>query len=101
MPHSRDRPIQPATRRDARIALVADRADWHSRELARAFAALGARAVVVTLPSCAIETGRSSGLVIPGFAEGLPDAVVVRSMSGGTLEAVNLRLRGLHASPEL
>jgi RimK family alpha-L-glutamate ligase len=81
--------------------LVTDRADWHSRELTRAFAALGARAVLVTLPSCAIETGRSSGLVIPGFAEGLPDAVVVRSMSGGTFEVVTLRLGILHALREL
>jgi RimK family alpha-L-glutamate ligase len=80
--------------------LVTDRADWHSRELTRAFAALGARAAVVALPACAMETGRSSGLVIPGFA-GLPDAVVVRSLSGGTFEAVTLRLGILHALREL
>src|SRR5215211_3483388 len=90
MPRSRDRPVWPATA-GARIALVADCADWHTRELTRAFAALGARAVLVTLPSCAIETGRSSGLTISGFADGLPDAVVVRSMSGGTFEAVTRR----------
>ncbi|MFL6949092.1 MAG: RimK family alpha-L-glutamate ligase [Xanthobacteraceae bacterium] len=100
MPRSRDRPVWPATA-GARIALVADCADWHTRELTRAFAALGARAVLVTLPSCAIETERSSGLMISGFADGLPDAVVVRSMSGGTFEAVTLRLGILHALREL
>src|SRR5215216_6157269 len=100
MPRSRDRPVWPATA-GARIALVADCADWHTRKLTRAFAALGARVVLVTLPSCAIETGRSSGLAISGFADGLPDAVVVRSMSGGTFEAVTVRLGILHALREL
>src|SRR5215208_6553437 len=100
MPRSRDRPVWPATA-GARIALVADCADWHTRELTRAFAALGARAALVTLPSCAIETERSSGLMISGFADGLPDAVVVRTMSGGTFEAVTMRLGILHALREL
>jgi tetrahydromethanopterin:alpha-L-glutamate ligase len=99
MPRSRDRPVVPAAAR-ARIALITDCADWHSRELTRAFAALGARAAVVALPACAMETGHSSGLVMPGFA-GLPDAVVVRSLSGGTFEAVTLRLGILHALREL
>jgi tetrahydromethanopterin:alpha-L-glutamate ligase len=101
MPRSRDHPVQPATTRDARIVVVTDRADWHSRELTRAFAAFGARTVLVNLPSCAIETGRWSGLAIPGFAQGLPDAVVVRSMSGGSFETVTLRLGILHALREL
>jgi tetrahydromethanopterin:alpha-L-glutamate ligase len=100
MPRSRDRPLRQSTPPGARIALVTDRADWHSRELTRAFAAIGARALPVDLSSCAIETGRSSGLVIPGF-DGLPDAVMVRSMSGGTFEAVTLRLAILHALREL
>ena len=37
---------------------------------------------------------------IDGFGERLPDAVVVRSMSGGTFEAVTLRLGVLHALRE-
>src|SRR5262249_37402170 len=100
MPHLHDRPVRQI-RAGARIALVTDRADWHSRELTRAFAALGARAAQVALPACAIETGRPSGLAIPGFADGVPDAVVVRSMSGGSFEAVTLRLGILHALREL
>ncbi|MGA8650286.1 MAG: RimK family alpha-L-glutamate ligase [Xanthobacteraceae bacterium] len=37
---------------------------------------------------------------IDGFGERLPDAVIVRSMSGGTFEAVTLRLGILHALRE-
>jgi len=84
-----------------RIALVLDRSDWHAGELTRAFAALGARAVPVTLQSCAIATEGGPGIAIPGFAASLPDAVLVRSMSGGTFEAVTLRLGLLHALRQL
>ncbi len=38
---------------------------------------------------------------IDGFSERLPDAVMVRSVSGGTFEAVTLRLGILHALREL
>src|SRR5215471_14720521 len=83
---------------DARlsIAVVTDGVDWHARTLIRAFARLGARARPVALPSCAIATTNPTGLEIAGFAR-LPDAVVVRSLSGGTFEAVTLRLGILHA----
>jgi len=101
MPRSREtahaRPTAPAPR----IALVLDRPDWHAGELTKAFAALGARIVPVTLPSCAVATDRPSGLDIAAFADRLPDAVLVRSMSGGTFEAVTLRLGLLHALRDL
>src|SRR5262245_33915877 len=100
MPRSRDTPALDVAVPAARVALVVDRTDWHARELIAAFAALGVRVTPVTLPSCAIETDRASGLRIDGF-EGLPDAVLVRSMSGGTFEAVTLRLGVLHALREL
>jgi RimK family alpha-L-glutamate ligase len=41
-----------------------------------------------------------SGLDIAGLGERLPDAVLVRSMSGGTFQAVTLRLGILHALRE-
>jgi tetrahydromethanopterin:alpha-L-glutamate ligase len=101
MPRSRETPAAlPRASRPA-IALVVDRMDWHARELVKAFAALGARAVPVALPACAITTQSRFGLHIPGFVERPPDAVLVRSMSGGTFEAVTLRLGILHALREI
>src|SRR5215203_2315039 len=81
------------------IALITDAVDWHARALTRAFARLGARARAVALPACAIDTTSPLGLAIPGF-DRLPDAVLVRSLSGGSFEAVTLRLGILHALRE-
>jgi len=100
MPRSRDTPALDAAVPAATVALVVDRTDWHARELIAAFAVLGLRATPVTLPSCALETERAAGLRLPGF-DRLPDAVLVRAMSGGTFEAVTLRLGILHALREL
>jgi tetrahydromethanopterin:alpha-L-glutamate ligase len=81
------------------VALVVDGVgvDWHARTLSNAFAALGARAVLVRLPLCGFTTQSPFGLNIAGFGDRLPDAVMVRSMSGGTFQAVTLRLGILHA----
>lgn len=100
MPPSRETAAARSSPR-ALIGLVTDGVDWHARELTRAFARLGARAVPVALPSCAIETERAGALRIAGCADRLPDAVIVRSMSGGSFEAVTLRLGVLHALREL
>jgi tetrahydromethanopterin:alpha-L-glutamate ligase len=60
-------------------------------------AALGATAIPVRLEDCQFDTQRRSGVFIPGFGERLPDAVLVRCMSGGSFQAVTLRLGLLHA----
>ena len=83
------------------VALVVDGVDWHARALSRALAALGARAVAVSLPLCGFTTQSPSGLEIAGFGDRLPDAVMVRSMSGATFQAVTLRLGILHALREI
>src|SRR5947209_20313982 len=82
------------------VALVTDRMDWHARELRKAFAAGGAEMVAIDLSCCAIETGAAHGLMLPGLAGVLPAAVLVRTMSGGSFEAVTLRLGILHALRE-
>jgi tetrahydromethanopterin:alpha-L-glutamate ligase len=97
----RHSPDNVATAPPATIALVGDRVDWHARELVKALSALGARAVPVRLEDCRFETGSRSGLHVEGIAAGLPDAVIVRSLSGGSFEAVTLRLGMLHALGEL
>src|SRR5829696_8717470 len=100
MPRSPDKPARKVAASTASIALVTDAVDWHARALMRAFARLGVRATPLMLPACAIDTTRRSGLAIPGF-DHLPDAVMVRSLSGGTFEAVTLRLGALHALREV
>jgi RimK family alpha-L-glutamate ligase len=48
-----------------------------------------------------MATASASGLHMDGFSKTLPDALVVRTMSGGTFEAVTLRLGVLHALRDL
>ena len=91
--------IEPQASRPI-VGLVVDRADWHGRELAAALAGRGVATVRVRLELCGFTTRSDRGLRIDGFGESLPDAVVVRSMSGGTFEAVTLRLGILHALRE-
>src|SRR6516165_10396831 len=83
------------------IALVVDRFDWHARQLDKEFAARGARCVPVRVNACRFATQSPSGLILDGLCERLPDAVMVRTMSGGTFEAVTVRLGILHALREL
>ena len=99
MPPSRSPAVKPALRRCA-VGLVVDRWDWHARGLAKALAALGAETFAIDLAACGYDTQSASGLSIPGRAQ-LPDAVMVRTMSGGTFEAVTMRLGVLHALREI
>ena len=97
MPHSPDGIARRAAPPAPRIALVSDRHDWHARELIKALTAAGARATLVRLEDCQFETDHPHGLHMPGFADRLPDAVFVRCLSGGSFEAVTVRLGILHA----
>jgi tetrahydromethanopterin:alpha-L-glutamate ligase len=90
---------QPAAHR-LRIGLVVCSMDWHARALARAFAVHGAAMAPIRLTACGVATSCPSGLMIDGFDAGLPDAILVRDMAGGSFEAVTLRLGVLHAASE-
>jgi len=83
------------------IALVTDTNDWHARTLGKAFAALGAQTRLAKLRACRFDTGSLNGLSLADIGPVLPDAVLVRDMSGGTFEAVTLRLGILHALEEI
>jgi tetrahydromethanopterin:alpha-L-glutamate ligase len=100
MPHSPDGIARRAAPPAPRIALVSDRLDWHARELNKALAAAGAHATLVRLEDCRFETDHPHGLHMPGFDGRLPDAVFVRCLSGGSFEAVTVRLGLLHALRE-
>ncbi|MFZ0068003.1 MAG: RimK family alpha-L-glutamate ligase [Pseudolabrys sp.] len=80
---------------------MADTNDWHARALGKAFAALGAQTLLLKLPACGFDAAKVHGLCLPDFDLRMPDAVLVRDMSGGTFEAVTLRLGILHALQEI
>jgi RimK family alpha-L-glutamate ligase len=82
------------------VGLVIDGVDWHARQLIRAFGMRCVRTVPIRLPLCGLVTRSATGLHLDGLGETLPDAVIVRTISGGTFETVTLRLGILHALRE-
>ena len=81
-----------------RVAIMTDEVGWHTRQLQQALRARGAVGRCVDLADCDIDTTASAhGLVIPGHGRGLPEAVIVRGVAGGSFEQVTKRLGVLHA----
>jgi tetrahydromethanopterin:alpha-L-glutamate ligase len=81
-----------------RVAILVDEPDWHTRRLRQAFAEAGTEAAVLSLQDCAFTLGEGGpGIAMPGFADALPDAVLVRTIAAGSFEQVTLRLGLLHA----
>ena len=99
MPRSADPPARAAGA--PRVGVVVDRNDWHSRELAKALRTLSVAPVPMRLEACAFATESPSGLDLDGFGDRLPDAVLVRTIAGGSFESVTMRLGILHALREL
>jgi tetrahydromethanopterin:alpha-L-glutamate ligase len=84
-----------------RIAIMTDEVGWHTRQLQSALRERGALGRCVDLAECRIDTAHAwHGLAIPGFGVGLPDAVLVRGIAGGSFEQVTRRLGVLHALRE-
>jgi RimK family alpha-L-glutamate ligase len=79
-----------------RILIVNDGAD-RTGALAARLRWRGAEVAVAPLAAIAFDSGSPSGLAIPGLTEELPDAVLVRSISAGSFEAITRRLGVLHA----
>ena len=69
---------------------------WHGAQLASALTARGFEAIFVSLQDCVIDlSAEKPGIKIPNFA-GLPKAVFVRGIAGGTLQQITARLNILH-----
>ncbi len=86
----------------ARILVVNDNAGPQSKRLLAAFRERGCDVVTASLSAIAFDTTCPSGLAIPDFDAGeLPDAVIVRSISAGSFEAITRRLGVLHALGKL
>jgi tetrahydromethanopterin:alpha-L-glutamate ligase len=79
-----------------RILIVSDKSDARSQGLATRLTQQGAFVATAPLAAIAFDTGSASGLAIPGFEGGLPDAVIVRSIAAGSFEAITRRLGVLH-----
>jgi RimK family alpha-L-glutamate ligase len=101
MPPSAERLLRLVAAGRPRIAIFSETRDWHARRIARHLTAMGAEPRLVQLAKCQFTSASPSGIVIPGFRRNLPDACVVRSVPGGTFEAVTRRLGILHALREL
>lgn len=85
-----------------RVLIVSSRPDWHGQRLLNALTKAGADARVTSLDACGFAIGKGpSGLSIPECQDRLPDAVVVRTVGGGTFEQVTMRLSVLHALHDL
>ncbi len=85
-----------------RVAIMTDAPGWHTRVLQRALRERGCSGRCLDLADCRVDTTQSRhGLVLPGFGERLPDAVLVRGIAAGSFEQVTLRLGVLHALREL
>ena len=95
-------PLPPCPHQPAPVvALVVDGIDWHARTLTQGVRRTRrARRFCQACKRCGIDDASASGLDIAGLGDRLPDAVLVRSMSGGTFQAVTLRLGILHALRE-
>jgi tetrahydromethanopterin:alpha-L-glutamate ligase len=79
-----------------RVLLISDTRDWHARRMEEAYHTRGIETVRLDLADCEFSTLRASGLDLPGF-DALPNVVHVRTMSGGSFEAITRRLGVLHA----
>ena len=93
-------PVVPL-RAGLRVAIMSDETGWHTRQLLRALRERGCTGRCIDLAQCRIATSHAwHGLVLPGFGEALPDAVIVRGIAGGSFEQVTKRLGILHALRE-
>jgi tetrahydromethanopterin:alpha-L-glutamate ligase len=80
-----------------RVAIMTDETGWHTRQLQAALRERGARGLCIDLADCRIDTvAAPHGLVLPGFGNQLPGAVLVRGIAGGSFEQVTRRLSVLH-----
>lgn len=85
------------TGRRPRVLIATDSPGWHGRRLTGALEAFGMDVAVADLAACRVDlSANRHGVVIPGFADCLPDAVLVREIAAGTFEQVTLRLGILH-----
>jgi tetrahydromethanopterin:alpha-L-glutamate ligase len=80
-----------------RVAIALQSLDWHARALQKALLAQDLEPVFISLRTARFTP---SGIALPPL-QGLPDAVLVRAIAGGSFEEVTRRLGILHGLGEL
>lgn len=84
-----------------RIAIAAERDGWHEKRLSAALLRRGARVRRVSLSASGFGAVPGGCAVrLDEWDDGVPDAVFVRAIPGGTFEQVTARLSVLHALRE-
>jgi tetrahydromethanopterin:alpha-L-glutamate ligase len=83
------------------ILILSDRPDRQVRQLQSSFKSLGFDVLALALADIGFDSRYPSGIAIPGMNGTLPAAVIVRSISSGTFEAITRRLGILHAFAHL
>lgn len=84
-----------------RVAIANLEDGWHSKQLSEAFRGAGCLVQSMRLSDCVFSSESRDGLLLPGYANGLPDAVFVRGIASGSLEQVVYYLSLLHAMTAL
>lgn len=84
-----------------KVLIVSDKPDGQVKQLRRSFKELGSETIFCPLSDIAFDTRYPSGIAIPALDGALPAGVIVRSISGGTFEAITRRLGILHALTHL
>src|SRR5262249_33926564 len=80
-----------------RLLVVAEERDWHLRRLEAAATQRDLALSVAPLRAGVISVGGTGPRIVAPGLDALPDAVLVRTVGGGTFEEVTLRLSLLHA----
>lgn len=79
------------------ILILSDRPDKQVRQLRASLRSLGYSSETMPIADIGFDTRHPSGIAIPRFNGALPAAVIVRSVSSGSFEAITRRLGILHA----
>lgn len=79
----------------ARVAILVDEPDWHTRDLTRALVARGADVAAVSLAEVGFRTDTGQAPQLTGLGP-MPDVAFVRVIATGSFEQVTKRLGALH-----
>ncbi|MGH9897449.1 MAG: RimK family alpha-L-glutamate ligase, partial [Pyrinomonadaceae bacterium] len=83
------------------VLILSDRPDRQVKQLRAALKTHGLNVQTLPLADIGFDTRYPSGIAIPRMNGTLPAAVIVRSISAGTFEAITRRLGILHAFAHL
>ncbi len=84
-----------------RVLILNDGGPARGGALAAGLRRRGALSTTAPVATLGFDSGSPSGLSLPGYGGALPDAILVRSISAGSFEAVTRRLGTLHALEHL